>query len=110
MRATFRDPLPTGQGGRPQLRPGRHGLIAPGVTRYARRRGIDPERRLVEGTPARVETLRRRSQGGGVINTASSERRHATFRARLAPLARRCRALARQPMTLHEGMCLGGTV
>src|SRR5262245_44132400 len=63
-----------------------------------------------ECTPARVETLRRRSQGGGMINTAYIERLNATFREHLAPLARRCRALARHPLTLHEGMFLVGTV
>jgi hypothetical protein len=59
---------------------------------------------MVEGTPARVETLRRRSHGGGVSNSASMERLNATCRERLAPLARRCRALARHTMTLHGGM------
>jgi hypothetical protein len=110
MRETCRAPIHPGQGGRPRLRPGRHVLIAQGVKRYERRRVIDTERRLVEGTPARVATLRRRSQGGGVINTAYIERLNATFRERLAPLARRCRALARHTMTRHEGMFLVGTV
>ena len=49
-------------------------------------------------------------QGDGVINTAYIERLNATFRERLAPLARRCRALARQIMTLYEGMFVVGTV
>jgi hypothetical protein len=110
IRETFRDPIHTGQGGRPRLRPWRHVFIAQVVKRYERRRVIDTERRIVEGTPARVETLRRRSQGGGVSNTAYIERLNATFRERLAPLARRCRALARHTMTLHEGMFLVGTV
>src|SRR5206468_3629977 len=66
--------------------------------------------RIIDGTPARVETLRHRSQGDGVINTAYIERLNATFRACLAPLARRCRALARHTLTLHEGMFLVGTV
>jgi hypothetical protein len=43
------------------------------VKRDAQRRVVDGERRIVEGTPARVETLRRRSPGDGVINTASIE-------------------------------------
>ena len=73
IRETFRDPMQTGQGGRPRLRPWRHVLIAQVVTRYERRRVVDTQRRIVEGTPARVETLRRRSQGGGVINTAYNE-------------------------------------
>jgi hypothetical protein len=45
-----------------------------------------------------------------VINTAYIERLNATFRERLAPLARRGRALARQTQTLHEGMFVVGTV
>jgi hypothetical protein len=110
IRETFRDPGHTGQGGRPRLRPWRHVLIAQVVKRYERRRVVETERRIVDGTPARVETLRRRSQGDGVINTAYIERLNATFRERLAPLARRCRALARHTLTLRHGMYLIGTV
>jgi transposase-like protein len=110
IRETFRNPIHTGQGGRPRLHPWRHVCIAQVVKRYERRRVVDTERRIVDGTPARVETLRRRSQGDGVINTAYMERLNATFRERLAPLARRCRALARQTLTLHAGMFVVGTV
>ena len=45
-----------------------------------------------------------------MINTASIERLNATFRECLASLARRCRALARHTLTLHEGMFVVGTV
>src|SRR2546425_5464060 len=110
IRETCREPAHMGQGGRPRLRPWRHGLIAQVVTRYERRRVVATARRLVDGTPARVETLRRRSQGDGVINTASIERLNATFRARLASLTRRGRALARRMQTLRHGMSLIGTV
>jgi transposase-like protein/IS1 family transposase len=110
IRETFRDPIHTGKGGRPRLRPWRNVLIAQVVKRYERRRVVATDRRIVDGTPPRVETLRQRSQGNGVINTAYIERLNATFRERLAPLARRCRALARQTLTLHEGMFLVGTV
>src|SRR5881392_3742359 len=110
IRETFRDPVHTGTGGRPRLRPWRNVLIAQVIKRYERRRVVATERRIVEGTPARVETLRRRSQGDGVINTAYIKRLNATFRERLAPLARRCRALAHHTLTLHEGMFLVGTV
>src|SRR5512145_3013838 len=109
MRETFRDPVHTGTGGRPRLRPWRHVRIAHVVKRYERRRVVATDRRIIAGTPARVETLRRRSQGDGVINTAYIERLNATCRERLAPLARRCRALARQTLTLHEGMFVVGT-
>src|SRR5205085_7293697 len=98
IRETFRDPVHTGTGGRPRLRPWRNVLIAQVVKRYERRRVVATDRRLLDGTPARIETLRRRSQGDGVINTASIERRNATFREHLAPLARRCRTLALQIM------------
>jgi IS1 family transposase len=110
IRETFREPVHTGQGGRPRLRPWHHSLIAQVVTRYERRRVVETERPIIDGTPARVETLRRRSQGAGVINTAYMERRNATFRERLASLTRRGRALARCTVTLQHGMYLIGTV
>lgn len=110
MRETWRDPVPPGAPGRPAMRPWRHGCIAQVVQRYVWRRVVAVERRLVEGTPARVETLRRRSQGDGGINTASRERLHATFRERLASLTRRGRARARRTVTWQHGMSLIGTV
>ena len=109
IRETFRDPVHTGQG-RPRLRPWRNICIAQVVKRYAQRRVVAVERRIVDGTPARVETLRRRSHGDGVINTAYIERLNATFRERLASLTRRSRALARRTVTLQHGMSLIGTV
>src|SRR5438445_5618082 len=110
VRETLRDPVPTGTGGRPRLRPWRHVLSAQVIKRDARRRVVETARRMIDGTPARVETLRRRAQGDGVINTAYIERLNATFRARLASLTRRGRALARRTLTLQHGMYLIGTV
>jgi transposase-like protein/IS1 family transposase len=110
IRETFRDPVYTRAQGRPRLRHWRNVCIAQVVKRYAQRRVVDIERRIVDGTPARVETLRRRAQGDGVINTAYIERLNATFRERLAALTRRGRALARRTRTLQHGMYLIGTV
>jgi hypothetical protein len=110
IRETLRDPVWTGAQGRPRLRPWRNVCIAQVVKRYTQRPVVDVERRLVDGTPARVETLRRRAQGDGVINTAYIERLNATFRERLASLTRRGRALARHTLTLQHGMYLIGTV
>ena len=110
IRETFRDPVRTGEPGRPWLRSWRNLCIAQVVKRYAQRRVVDVERRIVDGTPARVETLRRRSHGAGVINTAYIERLNATFRERLASLTRRGRALARHTLTLQHGMYLIGMV
>ena len=101
IRETLRDPIHTGTGGRPRLRPWRHVLLAHVVKRSERRRVVETERRMVEGPPARVETLRRRSQGDGVINTASIERLNATFRERLASLTRRGRAPYADAATRH---------
>jgi transposase-like protein/IS1 family transposase len=110
IRETCREPVHPGQGGRPRLCRWRNMVIAQVVKRYERRRVIETERRMIDGTPARVETLRRRSQGEGVINTADIERLNATFRERLATLTRRGRALARHTLTLQHGMSLIGTV
>jgi hypothetical protein len=110
MRETFRDPRPPGPGGRPRLRRWRQVLIAQVVKRYARQRVVDTERRMVEGPPARVARLRRRSPGDGVIHTAYMARLNATFRARLASLTRRGRALARRTLTRQHGRSLIGTV
>src|SRR5881628_2304394 len=110
IRETFRDPVHTGTGGRPRLRPWRNLCIAQVVKRDERRRVVETERRIIDGTPARVETLRRRSQGDGVINTSYIERLNATFRERLASLTRRGRALARRTLTLRHGMEVIGTI
>lgn len=110
IRETFRDAVRTGARGRPRFRRWRSLLIAQVVKRYEKRRVVDVERRIVQGSAARVEKLRYRSQGNGVINTADIERLNATFRARLSSLTRRGRALARQTYTLRHGMYLIGTV
>ncbi len=110
IRETFRDPVRTGVQGRPRLERWRNLCRVPVVKRAAQRHVVEVERRIVDGTSARVETLRRRSQGGGVINTAYIERLNATFRERLASLTRRGRALARHTLTLEHGMDLVGTV
>jgi transposase-like protein len=67
------------------------------------------ERRIVQGCPQLIDRLRQATQAAlGVINTAYIERLNATFRQRLAPLARRTRHLAQQEATLRAGMYLVG--
>src|SRR5207237_4510969 len=58
IRETFRDPIHTGRGGRPRLRPWRHVFIAQVVKRYERRRVVAADRRIIPRTPARVEPHR----------------------------------------------------
>lgn len=66
------------------------------------------ERRIVQGAQDMIERLIQKTQGKGVINTAFIERLNATFRQRIAPLARRSRNLAQQAETLVAGMYLVG--
>jgi transposase-like protein len=110
IRETCRDPVRTGAHGRPQRRSWTNGCMAHVVKRSVQRRVVDGERHLGDGPPARGETRRRGSHGHGVSKTAAIERLKATFRARLAVLTRRGRALARRPWTRYHGRYLVGTV
>ena len=109
--AGFRDPQRTGRGGRPRLVLPTGVRIAQVVKRYARRRVVGVARRVVQGAAeavqARLVTTQRRP--AAVINTAYVERLNPTFRARLAPLVRRTRAVARQAATIEAGLWLVGT-
>jgi len=107
FRTTFRVPLHTGELGRPRLLPRPELAIVQVVKR--RTAPLWEIRRLIlQGTESLVTSLLERTQGGGVINTAFIERLNATFRQRLAPLARRTRSLARQEQTITAGMYILG--
>jgi transposase-like protein len=110
IRSVFREPIHTGKPGRPCLRPWDGIHIAQFVKQYASKRVVGVFRRVVQGTQAQIEDLLRRTQGGGLINTAYIERLNATFRARITALVRRGRALVRQMDSLHHAMYLVGTV
>ena len=104
----FRSPLPRhGQVGRAKLRDWTE-LVMVQVVKQRRNGRLTIDRRIVQGTTAMVAGLVELSQGRGGINTAYIERLNATFRQRLASLARRTRALVRQPQTLHLGMYVIG--
>ena len=110
FRRAFRSPLPRrGQKGRCQL------VAWPkiGIVQVVKRRsenGLSIERRIVQGCEKKIEHLLQITQGGGVINTAYIERLNATFRQRLAWLARRTRNLAQQTDTLISGMFIVGCI
>ena len=110
IRGVFRETIRTGRPGRPRLRPWDNVYIAQVVKQYARKRVVGIQRRLVQGSVAQVKALLGQTQGGGTINTAYIERLNATFRARIAALIRRGRALARQTTTLYYAMYLVGSV
>ena len=108
FRRAFRTPLKEkGKKGRPRLVSWPNIAIVQVVKpRKAGKRTI--ERRIVQGARNMIERLLTLSQQGGVINTAYIERLNATFRQRLAPLARRTRHLAQRRDTLLAGMFIVG--
>lgn len=67
-------------------------------------------RRILQDAPEKVAGLIRDSHGGTDLNTAYIERLNATFRNRLACLARRSRALLRKPETLTPLAYLMGSI
>ncbi len=107
FRQAFRAPLYTGKPGRPRLVPWPNIAIVQVIKRHVE--GVlAVERRITQGSEEMVGRVLRESQGGGCINTAYIERLNATFRQRLACLARRSRALVRTPELLEQGMHLVG--
>jgi transposase-like protein len=109
FRQAFRVPLYTGKAGRPRLLPWPNIAIVQVIKR--RIEGVlCVERRVTQGREEMIRRVLQQSQGGGVINTAYIERLNATFRQRLACLARRSRALVRTPKMLEQGMHLVGCV
>jgi transposase-like protein len=104
----FRYPVRTGRCGRPQLVVEQGLLVGQVVKRYVRRRVVSVERRVVRGSEKAVAGVLSATQSGTGINTAYIERLNATFRASLAPLVRRGRALAHTEAVLTAGMWLVG--
>jgi transposase-like protein len=108
FQAAFRSPLPRhGQPGRSKLVAWPDIVIVQVVKRRTAA-SLDIVRRIVQGSETLVARLLHTSQGGGVINTAYIERLNATFRQRLACLARRTRCLVQEKATLTAGMYVVG--
>jgi len=105
VQVAFRSPLRTGKVGRPHLVPWPDIAIAQVVKRRTSE-GLHITRRIAQGCPEMVRHL----LGRHAINTAYIERLNATFRQRLACLARRTRALVRTAIPLTYGMYLVGCV
>ena len=107
----FREALHTGKVGRPKLALAEGIMIARVLKRYQRRRVVEVLRDVIVGSQAAVisRVIGTQRSIRALINTAYIERLQATFRARLAPLARRTRAGAHKQCTLEAGMWLVGT-
>ncbi len=110
IKRAFSERVLTGKRGRPPhiCPPGV--LLAQVVKTSAKRRVVGVSRRVVLGSADAVaQVLTTTSGGTHQINTAYIERLNATFRACLAPLVRRTRALAHGEALLSAGMFLVGT-
>ncbi len=107
-RAVFRAPVSTGKRGRPRLELPEGFLLAQVVKSRQGRRLAEVTRRVVVGTEEAVAGVIAATRGGTQINTSYIERLNATFRAHLAPLARRGRGIAHGPALIENGMWLIG--
>ena len=98
----FRFPVRSGQAGRPRLVTWSSLVLVQHVKLS----------KLVHLACGSLDAFARlwRSLGSQVVATSYIERLNATFRERLAPLARRTRHLARRPATLEACLFLVGTV
>jgi hypothetical protein len=105
----FRRPIYTGRRGRPRLVLPDGFQFAQVVKHSAKRHVIGVTRRVVRGTLDGIEAVLTATATGTVINTAFIERLNATFRAHLAPLTRRGRAITHTEAALTAGMWLVGT-
>jgi hypothetical protein len=105
----FRQPIHTGRRGRPRLVLPDGFQFAQVVKHAAKRHVVGVTRRVVRGSLDGIEAVLTATATGTVINTAYIERLNATFRAHLAPLTRRGRAIARTEAALTAGMWLVGT-
>jgi transposase-like protein len=108
--AAFRSGLPARGRGRPVLVAWPNICIGQVAKQYQGKRVVGICRKILQGSPAQVAALIQVSGGGKDLNTAFIERLNATFRSRLASLARRSRALLRNPETLTPLVYLMGSV
>jgi len=105
----FRQPVYTGRRGRPRLILPDGFQFAQVVKHSAKRHVVGVTRRVIRGTLDGIEAVLTATATGTVINTAYIERLNATFRAHLAPLTRRGRAVTHTEAALTAGMWLVGT-
>jgi transposase-like protein len=110
LRLAFRRREHHGGVGAPRKVPWPELCIGQVVKQTCGRRLVGVKRWVVQGSQQRVEQLVRAVPGCLVLNTAYIERLNGTFRARLAPLARRTHHLVHRKEVLHAGMYLVGAL
>lgn len=110
IQAAFRSPLPSRKPGRPRMIAWPDIHIGRVIKQYQGQRVVGILRRMAQGSEPAAQALLVQSRGGTQLNTAYIERLNATFRSRLASLARRSRALLKNPETLTPLVYLMGSV
>lgn len=110
IQTVFRSPLPARTRGRRRMIAWPDIHIGRVIKQYQGKRVVDVIRRMAQGSEKAAKALLAKSQGGTKRNTAYIERLNATFRSRLASLARRSRALLKNPQTLTPLVYLMGSV
>ena len=110
FRAAFRTRQSSGGVGAPRKVPWPDLVIGQVIKRTHGRRLVAITRRVVQGATATLVRVLWQEPGCLVLNTASIERLNGTFRARLAPLARRTHHLVHRKEVLHASMYLVGAV
>jgi len=110
FRAAFRTRQPSGRVGAPRKVPWPDLVIGQVIKRTQGRRLVAITRRVVQGATATLVRLLWQEPGCLVLNTAYIERLNGTFRARLAPLARRTHHLVHRKEVLHTSMYLVGAI
>ena len=110
FRRAFRTREHRGGRGAPRKVPWTDLTIGQVIKAYVGKRVVGVRRRLIQGTTATATRLMAQTPGCWVLNTAYIERLNGTFRARLAPLARRTHHLVHRKEVLHAGMYLVGAL
>lgn len=108
FRLAFRTRERSGKRGAPRKVAWTKLCIGQVVKHTYKRHVVEVSRRLVQGTSVTAGWLMAQTPGCKVLNTAYIERLNGTFRARLAPLARRTHHLLHRKEMLHSGMYLVG--
>ena len=107
VQTIFRSPLPARTKGRRRMIAWPDIHIGRVIKQYQGKRVVDVIRRMAQGSEKAAKALLVQSRGGTKLNTAYIERLNATFRSRLA---RRSRALLKNPRTLTPLVYLMGSV
>ena len=110
VRRAFRTREHGGGRGAPRKVPWPELWLGQVVKQYAGKRVVGVRPRLVQGGRATAARLLAQTPGCLMLNTAYIERLNGTFRARLAPLARRTHHLVHRKEVLHAGMYLVGAL